>query len=46
MQEVSTPVPRLMRETASQYSDFNILSSLNSQVIEEVGNFAMLTFST
>ncbi|XXG73744.1 hypothetical protein AAC387_Pa07g2600 [Persea americana] len=33
-QEVSTPVPRLMRETASQYSDFNILSSLNSQLFE------------
>ncbi|KAB1202761.1 hypothetical protein CJ030_MR8G022169 [Morella rubra] len=33
-QEVSTAVPKLMRESSSQYSDFNILSSLNSQLFE------------
>lgn len=33
-QEVSTSVPRLMRDTSGQYSDFNILSSLNSQLFE------------
>ncbi|KAF5453889.1 hypothetical protein F2P56_023601, partial [Juglans regia] len=30
-QEVSTAVPKLMKESSGQYSDFNILSSLNSQ---------------
>ncbi|KAK7356012.1 hypothetical protein VNO80_15278 [Phaseolus coccineus] len=33
-QEVSTPVPKLTRELSMQYSDFNILSSLNSQLFE------------
>ncbi|XP_027363554.1 protein MON2 homolog isoform X2 [Abrus precatorius] len=33
-QEVSTPVPKFTRESSSQYSDFNILSSLNSQLFE------------
>ncbi|XP_042986109.1 protein MON2 homolog isoform X4 [Carya illinoinensis] len=33
-QEVSTAVPKLMRESSGQYSDFNILSSLNSQLFE------------
>ncbi|CAJ1976202.1 unnamed protein product [Sphenostylis stenocarpa] len=32
--EVSTPVPRLTRELSTQFSDFNILSSLNSQLFE------------
>lgn len=31
-QEVSTAVPKLTRESSGQYSDFSILSSLNSQV--------------
>ncbi|KAG6735514.1 hypothetical protein POTOM_061877 [Populus tomentosa] len=31
-QEVSMPVPKLTRESSGQYSDFSILSSLNSQV--------------
>ncbi|KAE8010084.1 hypothetical protein FH972_006478 [Carpinus fangiana] len=33
-QEVSAAVPKLMRESSGQYSDFNILSSLNSQLFE------------
>ncbi|TKY52157.1 MON protein [Spatholobus suberectus] len=33
-QEVSTPVPKFTRELSTQYSDFNILSSLNSQLFE------------
>ncbi|XVE62867.1 hypothetical protein DITRI_Ditri06bG0154300 [Diplodiscus trichospermus] len=33
-QEVSTSVPRLTRESSGQYSDFHILSSLNSQLFE------------
>ncbi|XP_061349388.1 uncharacterized protein LOC133294681 isoform X2 [Gastrolobium bilobum] len=33
-QEVSTPVPKFTRESSTQYSDFNILSSLNSQLFE------------
>lgn len=33
-QEVSVSVSRLTRETSGQYSDFNILSSLNSQLFE------------
>ncbi|KAI9186171.1 hypothetical protein LWI28_014359 [Acer negundo] len=33
-QEVSTAVSRLTRESSGQYSDFNILSSLNSQLFE------------
>ncbi|XP_010256047.1 PREDICTED: protein MON2 homolog isoform X2 [Nelumbo nucifera] len=33
-QEVSTAVPKLTREISGQYSDFNILSSLNSQLFE------------
>ncbi|XP_022719220.1 protein MON2 homolog isoform X2 [Durio zibethinus] len=33
-QEVSTSVPRLTRESSGQYSDFSILSSLNSQLFE------------
>ncbi|KAJ3696126.1 hypothetical protein LUZ60_001503 [Juncus effusus] len=33
-QEVSTSVPRVSRESSGQYSDFHILSSLNSQLFE------------
>ncbi|XP_022932524.1 protein MON2 homolog isoform X1 [Cucurbita moschata] len=33
-QEVSTSVPKLTRESSGQYSDFHILSSLNSQLFE------------
>ncbi|KAL5770732.1 hypothetical protein ACOSP7_014886 [Xanthoceras sorbifolium] len=33
-QEVSTAVSRLTRESSGQHSDFNILSSLNSQLFE------------
>ncbi|KAF8388069.1 hypothetical protein HHK36_026735 [Tetracentron sinense] len=33
-QEVSTAVPKLTRESSGHYSDFNILSSLNSQLFE------------
>ncbi|XP_074581344.1 uncharacterized protein LOC141837874 isoform X2 [Curcuma longa] len=33
-QEVSTSVSRLAREVSGQYSDFHILSSLNSQLFE------------
>ncbi|XP_052193720.1 uncharacterized protein LOC127802068 isoform X3 [Diospyros lotus] len=33
-QEVSTAVPKLTRESSGQYSDFSILSSLNSQLFE------------
>ncbi|KAL2994147.1 hypothetical protein AAZX31_10G150200 [Glycine max] len=33
-QEVSTPVPKFTRELSTQSSDFNILSSLNSQLFE------------
>ncbi|CAN6439754.1 unnamed protein product [Victoria cruziana] len=33
-QEVPTMVPRLTRDSSSQYTDFNILSSLNSQLFE------------
>ncbi|KAI3894720.1 hypothetical protein MKX03_033369 [Papaver bracteatum] len=33
-QEVSASVPRLTRESSGQYSDFSILSSLNSQLFE------------
>ncbi|XP_057962995.1 uncharacterized protein LOC131154318 isoform X2 [Malania oleifera] len=33
-QEVSTAVLKLTRESSGQYSDFNILSSLNSQLFE------------
>ncbi|XP_057816566.2 uncharacterized protein LOC131029908 isoform X2 [Cryptomeria japonica] len=36
-QEISSAVPRLTRDTSSQYSDFNILSSLNSQLFESSG---------
>lgn len=32
LQEVSTSVPKLTTESSGQYSDFNVLSSLNSQV--------------
>ncbi|KAK7391922.1 hypothetical protein VNO78_20346 [Psophocarpus tetragonolobus] len=32
--EISTPVPKFTRELSTQYSDFNILSSLNSQLFE------------
>ncbi|KAE9589615.1 putative mon2, dimerization and cyclophilin-binding domain, guanine nucleotide exchange factor [Lupinus albus] len=31
---VSTPTPKFTRESSSQFSDFNILSSLNSQLFE------------
>ncbi|KAJ7973440.1 protein MON2-like isoform X1 [Quillaja saponaria] len=33
-QEVSTAVPKFRRESSGHYSDFNILSSLNSQLFE------------
>ncbi|XP_058754253.1 uncharacterized protein LOC131627411 isoform X2 [Vicia villosa] len=33
-QEVSTPVTKFAKELSAQYSDFNILSSLNSQLFE------------
>ncbi|KAL8528032.1 hypothetical protein ACS0TY_005737 [Phlomoides rotata] len=33
-QEVSTAVPKLTRDSSGQYSDFSILSSLNSQLFE------------
>ncbi|XP_078175701.1 ARM repeat superfamily protein isoform X2 [Carex rostrata] len=33
-QEVSTSVSRILRESSGQYSDFHILSSLNSQLFE------------
>lgn len=33
-QEVSTHVPKLFKESSGQYSDFTILSSLNSQLFE------------
>ncbi|KAL5138823.1 Benzyl alcohol O-benzoyltransferase [Glycine soja] len=33
-EEVSTPVPKFTRELSTQSSDFNILSSLNSQLFE------------
>ncbi|XP_075500953.1 uncharacterized protein LOC142539404 isoform X2 [Primulina tabacum] len=33
-QEVSSAVPNLTRDSSGQYSDFNILSSLNSQLFE------------
>ncbi|XP_048135952.1 protein MON2 homolog isoform X2 [Rhodamnia argentea] len=33
-QEVATTVPQLTRESSGLYSDFNILSSLNSQLFE------------
>ncbi|KAL9687201.1 hypothetical protein QQ045_031599 [Rhodiola kirilowii] len=33
-QEVSNSVPKLTRESSGQYSDFHILSSLNSQLFE------------
>ncbi|XP_073141433.1 uncharacterized protein [Henckelia pumila] len=33
-QEVSMAVPNLTRDSSGQYSDFNILSSLNSQLFE------------
>ncbi|KAG4997547.1 hypothetical protein JHK85_028986 [Glycine max] len=33
-QEVSTPVPKFTRELSTQSSDFNILSSLNSQLAD------------
>ncbi|XP_057496302.1 uncharacterized protein LOC130781215 [Actinidia eriantha] len=33
-QEVSATVPKLTRESSGQYSDFSILSSLNSQLFE------------
>ncbi|CAN1245368.1 Protein MON2 homolog [Linum grandiflorum] len=33
-QEVSAAVPKLTRESSGQYSDFSILSSLNSQLFE------------
>ncbi|KAA8544984.1 hypothetical protein F0562_019799 [Nyssa sinensis] len=33
-QEVSTAVPKLTRESSGHYSDFDILSSLNSQLFE------------
>ncbi|KAH7543199.1 hypothetical protein FEM48_Zijuj02G0158400 [Ziziphus jujuba var. spinosa] len=33
-QEVTTAVPKLTRESSGQYSDFSILSSLNSQLFE------------
>lgn len=33
-QEVATTVPKLTRESSGLYSDFNILSSLNSQLFE------------
>ncbi|XP_019071203.1 uncharacterized protein [Solanum lycopersicum] len=33
-QEVSTAVPKLTRDSSGQYSDFHILSSLNSQLFE------------
>ncbi|KAG8391013.1 hypothetical protein BUALT_Bualt01G0143800 [Buddleja alternifolia] len=33
-QEVSAAVPKLTRDSSGQYSDFNILSSLNSQLFE------------
>ncbi|KAF9606220.1 hypothetical protein IFM89_023803 [Coptis chinensis] len=36
-QEVSAAVPKLTRESSGQYSDFNILSSLNSQLFESSG---------
>ncbi|XP_042513144.1 protein MON2 homolog isoform X2 [Macadamia integrifolia] len=34
IEEVSSTVPKLTREPSGQYSDFNILSSLNSQLFE------------
>ncbi|KAK6911442.1 Mon2/Sec7/BIG1-like, dimerization and cyclophilin-binding domain [Dillenia turbinata] len=33
-QEVATPVSKLAKESSGQYSDFHILSSLNSQLFE------------
>ncbi|CAH9087132.1 unnamed protein product [Cuscuta europaea] len=33
-QEVSTGVPKLTRDSSGQYSDFHVLSSLNSQLFE------------
>ncbi|CAA0836755.1 ARM repeat superfamily protein [Striga hermonthica] len=36
-QEVSTAVPKLSRDPSGQYSDFSILSSLNSQLFESSG---------
>ncbi|XP_058213354.1 uncharacterized protein LOC131325232 isoform X4 [Rhododendron vialii] len=33
-QEISTAVPKFTRESSGQYSDFSILSSLNSQLFE------------
>ncbi|KAK4768270.1 hypothetical protein SAY87_003411 [Trapa incisa] len=33
-QELPTAVPKLVRQSSSQYTDFNILSSLNSQLFE------------
>lgn len=36
-QEVSAAVSKLTREPSGQYSDFNILSSLNSQLFESSG---------
>ncbi|KAK3011261.1 hypothetical protein RJ639_010612 [Escallonia herrerae] len=36
-QEVSTAAAKLTRESSGQYSDFNILSSLNSQLFESSG---------
>ncbi|XP_019452228.1 PREDICTED: protein MON2 homolog isoform X2 [Lupinus angustifolius] len=32
--QVSTPTPKFTRESSAQFSDFNILSSLNSQLFE------------
>ncbi|KAJ4955381.1 hypothetical protein NE237_012164 [Protea cynaroides] len=34
IEEISTSVPKLTREPSGQYSDFTILSSLNSQLFE------------
>ncbi|XP_051116570.1 uncharacterized protein LOC127241447 isoform X2 [Andrographis paniculata] len=36
-QEVSAAVPKLTRDSSGQYSDFNVLSSLNSQLFESSG---------
>nr|CAB3478457.1 unnamed protein product [Digitaria exilis] len=44
-QEVSASVSRLSRDTSGQYSDFHILSSLNSQVRKETFLEAVRKFS-
>uniref|UniRef100_A0A0E0JPA3 Protein MON2 homolog n=1 Tax=Oryza punctata TaxID=4537 RepID=A0A0E0JPA3_ORYPU len=41
-QEVSASVSRLSRDTSGQYSDFHILSSLNSQELNQFGTKLLL----